>query len=112
MSENQVYSPPDAPAASTQSSTMALISLIAGIATWVLLPIVGAIVAVITGHMAKREIRDSAGQLTGNGLATAGLVLGYLQLALVVLSLCVIVTLMLLGPSIGNVFSDVVTNMQ
>jgi hypothetical protein len=32
-----------------------------GIIGWVLLPLVGSIIAVITGHMAKKEIRESQG---------------------------------------------------
>jgi hypothetical protein len=80
-----------------QNSTMALVSLIAGIASWVIFPFIGAVVAVITGHMAKKEIRESAGRLTGDGLATVGLVLGYAQLALVVCGICAFVALMATG---------------
>ena len=64
------------------TSTLSLTSLIMGILGWVFLPIVGAIIAVITGHMAKKEIRESGGMLGGDGLATAGLVLGYSNIAL------------------------------
>jgi len=76
---------PLAPA--TQASTLATISVITGIATWFILPVIGALVAVITGHMAKREIPANTGRITGDGLATAGLVLGYLQLLVVVVPL-------------------------
>ncbi|HOQ99349.1 MAG TPA: DUF4190 domain-containing protein [Anaerolineae bacterium] len=82
------YYPPAYPPAPTQSSSMATISLIMGIASWVILPVIGAIVAVITGHMARREINASMGRITGGGQATAGLVLGYLQLGLAAVSLC------------------------
>jgi hypothetical protein len=71
-----------------QTSTLAIISLIAGICGWTVLPTLGAIVAVITGHMAKNEIRDSRGALTGDGLATGGLILGYVHLALAVVGIC------------------------
>jgi hypothetical protein len=71
-----------------QTSTLALVSLISGIISWFLIPVIGPIVAIITGHMAKREIRESAGRLTGDGLATAGLVLGYLQIALLACAIC------------------------
>jgi hypothetical protein len=78
--------PPGVPVAfSAQTNTLALVSLISGIASWVIVPIIGAIVAVITGHMAKREIRRTGEQ--GDTLATVGLVLGYLHLAVVVLIL-------------------------
>jgi len=76
------------PQEQVQTSTLAIVSLVSGIVSWFLLPLIGSIVAVITGHMAKREIRESLGKLSGDGLATAGLVLGYLQLALIVLGIC------------------------
>jgi cytochrome c biogenesis protein CcmG/thiol:disulfide interchange protein DsbE len=58
------------------------VSLITGIFAWLILPLVGAFAAVITGHIARRQIRTSSGALSGDGIATAGLVLGYLQIAL------------------------------
>lgn len=73
-----------APAART--STLAIISLVAGIAGWTVLPLIGSLVAIITGHMAKAEIKEQAGALGGDGLATAGLVLGYLSIGL---SVCI-----------------------
>ena len=71
-----------------QTSSLAIISLVAGILGWTFIPTIGAIVAVITGHMAKNEIRRSGGVLTGDGLATAGMILGYVHLALAVLGIC------------------------
>lgn len=53
-----------------------------GVLGWTLVPIVGGIIAVITGHMAKKEIRQSDGLLGGDGIATAGLILGYSNLTL------------------------------
>lgn len=64
------------------TSSLSLTSLIMGIVGWFLLPVVGAIIAVITGHMAKKEIRESQGLLGGDGMATAGLILGYSNIAL------------------------------
>ena len=70
--ESQQSMPTTAP-----NSQMALISLIAGILGWTILPGIASIVAIVTGHMAKREIRESNGALGGDGLATIGLVLGF-----------------------------------
>jgi hypothetical protein len=67
---------------------MALISLIAGILGLTFVPFIGSIVAVITGPMAKREILESQGALGGEGLATAGIVLGWIGIGLGVLSIC------------------------
>ena len=80
----------------TQTSNLATFALILGILSWIFLPFVGAIGAVITGHMGRRQIRESNGQLTGQGLATAGLVLGYLNIALSLLVLVIVCVLPLL----------------
>lgn len=77
--------------ATQSTSTAAIVSLISGILAYVMLPVIGAIAAVVAGHMAKNEIRRSNGQVGGNGLATAGLVLGYLHLGLVLLAICAII---------------------
>jgi hypothetical protein len=65
------------------TSTLSLASLMMGILGWIFLPVVGGIIAIITGHLAKKEIRQSEGLLGGDGLATAGLVLGYANLVLI-----------------------------
>jgi hypothetical protein len=67
---------------SKQTSTLAVVSLVFGILAWILVPVIGAIVAIITGHMARSEIRRSGGAIEGDGLAVAGLVLGYVSLLL------------------------------
>ena len=67
-----------------ENSTLAIVSLVAGILGWTLLPLLGSIVAIVTGHLARAEIRREPERLEGDGLAVAGLVLGW---ASVVLSL-------------------------
>ena len=66
-----------------RTSNLAIISLVSGILGWTILPWVASLVAIVTGHMARAEIRRSAGTMEGDGLAVAGLVLGY---AMVVIS--------------------------
>ncbi len=75
----------------TETNIWAVVSLISGVLAWLGVFGLGGIAAVITGHIAKSQIRSSAGRMTGDGLATAGLVLGYLNLAMVVLATCLIV---------------------
>ena len=75
-------------------NTMAVVSLAAGIGSWFVLPLIGGLVAVVTGHVAKGQIRRTGED--GDTLATIGLVLGYLHLA-VVLVLIVLVLLVLFG---------------
>ncbi len=69
------------------TSALAVVSLVTGIVSWIMLPFVASVVAVICGHMARREIRDSGGHIEGDGLAIAGLVLGWVNIALCVLTL-------------------------
>jgi hypothetical protein len=64
---------------------MAIISLVCGILGWTLLPFLGSIVAVITGHVARGEIRRAPDRLEGDGMAIAGLVLGYASIAMALL---------------------------
>lgn len=42
-----------------------------------------AIIAIVLGHLALSDIRNSAGRLTGRGMAVAGLVLGYLGVVMI-----------------------------
>jgi hypothetical protein len=75
-----------------QSSTLALVSLIAGILGWTLAPFIGNLVAVITGHMARKEIRLNPA-MEGSGFATAGLVLGWVGLVFWTLGILLFVLL-------------------
>ncbi|MGQ9681978.1 MAG: DUF4190 domain-containing protein [Anaerolineae bacterium] len=97
--------PPMYPVA-PRTSTLAIVSLIAGLVGWVIG--VGPIVAIICGHMAKKEINNSMGQISGSGMATAGLILGYLQLGLGLCGACVYV-LMIAGV-IGSGFMSQLGN--
>ncbi len=74
-----------------QTSTLAIISLVAGLLGWTVVPFLGSIVAVICGHMARKEIRQAPDRLEGDGLAIAGLVLGYLAIAMAVLAVAAVV---------------------
>ena len=64
------------------NSSLAVISLIAGILGWTLLPFLGSVAAIITGHMARAEIRRDPERLLGDGMAVAGLVLGWASVVL------------------------------
>ena len=95
MSDSQLPPLPDS--APLPTSTLSLASLMMGILSWIFLPVVGGIIAVITGHMAKKEIRQSDGLLGGDGLATAGLVLGYSNLALGLCGCLIVLFMVLVG---------------
>ncbi|GAB2657286.1 DUF4190 domain-containing protein [Arenimonas aestuarii] len=74
-----------------QTSALAITSLVSGLLGWTFLPLVGSLVAIVTGHMARAEIQRSNGQLDGDGLAIAGLVLGWLVIAISVLTILAII---------------------
>lgn len=67
---------------------MALTSMILGI-LW--LYWIGSILALIFGYRARREIKESNGSQTGDGLATAGIVLGWVGVATFFLTMVLIV---------------------
>ena len=76
------------------SSTLAIVSLISGILGFTMLPIVGGIVALITGYMARKETRSMPSKASGDGMATAGIIMGWVQMGLLVLGVCCILAYM------------------
>src|SRR5438046_7307534 len=77
--------PRTAPAA-IWSLVLAILSFTCG---W----LVTAIPAVICGHVARSKIRKSGGGLGGKGVATAGLILGYIALTLGVMGIPLLVSM-------------------
>ena len=67
---------------SPRTSGTAVASLIFGILSWVMLPFIGALLAVVLGHSARSEIRRAPpGTIEGDGMALGGLILGWVHLA-------------------------------
>jgi hypothetical protein len=122
--------------ASAQTNPLSIASLVSGLVAWVigglgscafllLFPplaictwivfLVGSIAATVTGHMGRNQIRQSGGMQTGAGMATTGLVLGWVGIVLNVLPVClapvIIGLLALMGPAIGEVFSEIILTL-
>jgi hypothetical protein len=83
-----------------QNSGKAIASMVLGIvgllgAFFCGIGLIAAIVGLVLGYVAKREIRDSQGRLDGSGMATAGIVLGWVAvgLALVFVAIAVMASL-------------------
>lgn len=76
--------PPPVPPVTSRSAPAAVWSLVLGILSFVLLcgGFITAIPAIICGHVGRSTVRRSGGALGGMGLATTGLILGYIALAL------------------------------
>jgi hypothetical protein len=89
MGEHLPRTPPGPPAggvipAQRGINSLAVVSIAAAVASYLIPhPFIGALVAIVTGHMARSENRKT-GQ-GGSGLALAGLLLGYLHLLLTLL---------------------------
>lgn len=101
--------PNSSPVQGPPTSPWAIVSLVSGIASYLFLPFVGAVVALVAGYISKRDICNSHGTLEGDSLATAGLVLGWVNVALSVLAFCLILFLGLallgvaaIGPVIAH----------
>jgi hypothetical protein len=77
------------------TSTTAIVSLVFGIVCWVAIPFIGALVAIVCGHVARNEIRSAPpGSIDGDGMAVAGLILGYLHLVLLAAAMTLIFTVL------------------
>jgi hypothetical protein len=85
-------------ASAGETSGKAITSLVLGIGGFVIFPVVLSILAIVFGRSAKREIAERPG-LGGAGLATAGIVLGWIGVALVVLAALLIALLVVVGTS-------------
>jgi hypothetical protein len=65
---------------------MAIASLVMGL-TWVYW--IGSILALVFGYLAKGQIDRARGKLSGRGMAVAGIVLGWVQIAVLVILIVV-----------------------
>lgn len=71
-----------------------------------------AILAIVLGFIARRQIRESDGAQTGEKLALAGIILGAIWVALFVLSCCVIAGLTLSGEAVNDVFENISATLE
>ncbi|KAA0232646.1 MAG: DUF4190 domain-containing protein [Actinobacteria bacterium] len=83
-SQPGAYYQPYGYAAVPKTNGLAVASLVCGILFFCGIT---AIAAVVMGHIARSQIRDSGGYQTGDGMALAGLILGYVGIALAVVSI-------------------------
>jgi hypothetical protein len=83
----------------SQSSGKATAALVLGILGLVLCPFICSILALVFGYQGRREIDASGGRMSGRGNATAGIVLGWIGVAFLVLLVVLIVIGVLAGDS-------------
>lgn len=85
------------------TNTAAVVSLVCGILAWSALPLLGSLVAIVAGHGALRQIRASDGLEAGEGMALAGLVLGWIQIGLLLLAVAGWLLFMLLAGLVSGI---------
>ncbi len=88
------YAAHSRPGNSATVNGFAITSMVLGI-VWVYW--IGSILAVVFGHVAMKQIKESDGAQSGRGMAIAGLALGYVGVA----TLAVIIVVAAVGLAIG-----------
>lgn len=88
---NQQNYPQNASYTVFPTSTLATISMIAGILGFLMFPVIASVVAIWTGYEARKETRSIPPKATGDGMATAGIVMGWIQIGLFVITICCVV---------------------
>ena len=87
---------PYTPVAAPSTNGMAVASLVLGI-LWIYW--VGSVLALIFGYIARQQIDQHQGMQGGRGMATAGIVLGWIGVGFLVLFILVVILGMASGPS-------------
>ena len=101
-----------APTAQPKTSGLAIASLVCGLSGVILPLFFNSVAAVVTGYKAKKEINASNGTITGGGMATAGLILGWIQIGLFIIAVLVITLLAVSAPTLSNVFNQISSTLQ
>jgi ABC-type dipeptide/oligopeptide/nickel transport system permease component len=91
------YAGPVAPS----TNGFAIASLILSISGFVLLGIVGSILGVIFGHVAQGQIKKAVPREEGHGLATAGIIMGYIGIGVNILILLFFLFFVIILPIIA-----------
>lgn len=101
------YPPPgyQMPPPPKPNNGLAVGAMIAGIVGLFAVPIIGSILGIVLGTLAKRQIAESGGREGGEGMAQAGIITGWIGLALWVLF---IVFFLILFIGLLNFGSEVV----
>jgi hypothetical protein len=76
MSEKQASPLLQAPAAQPPTHPLAITSLVTAVLGVTVCVGLGSAIALVTGYLARNEIRSKPGAYSGDGLATAGMILG------------------------------------
>jgi len=87
---------PQQPAREQRTSPLAIGSLVASILGLTALPTVGSVIGLVLGYVARTEIRDDE-SVNGEGLATAGIILGWIGVGLTLVAFLLVALVLVLG---------------
>lgn len=107
--QTQFAPPPPPYAQNAPTNGMAVAALIFGILGLVILYGIGPILALIFGYVARGQIKRSQGQQGGQGMALAGIILGWIGLVLTILFFALIavgVFATIGNPEVRSIISD------
>jgi hypothetical protein len=91
---NTGFEPPSAPPnADNKPSTEAVIALIAGIASWIMFPVIAALVGMIVGWTELKKIKAGEKPVAGKMYAQAGFYLSLANIAFGVLGTCAFIAI-------------------
>ncbi len=76
-------------------NVLSIVSLTMSLMGFSLLPFVGSIAGLITGYISRKEIHESPERYEGEGLAKAGIILGWLGVILPILIFAVAIAFFL-----------------
>ena len=88
------------------ASTLAIVSLVSALLGFTFLPVVGSIVALITGYMARDETRSIPPKASGDGMATAGIILGWVQIGLLIIGICCMIAFLVFSIGVLGIRSS------
>lgn len=89
------------PATVAAQDGKAVAALVMAIVSWVMLPFIGAVVALFLAGSAQRDIAASGGRLGGDGLVTAAKVVAWANIVLCLLAALAVVVVVVLLASTG-----------
>jgi hypothetical protein len=84
-----------------QESSNAIVALILAISAWVVCPVIPAIVALVFAARADREIRASAGAITGLGMSTAAKVVAWINIGVLAAVILIMVAFLVIAIALG-----------
>lgn len=81
---------------------LAFVSLALSLAGFTVLPLIGSVAGIITGNMALREIASAPQQYRDEGIAKAGVILGWINVGLALLVLVALLAFLLVAMPLAR----------